>query len=177
MPNAKRLDPREIIAEIQHLGGEVEQRVARIYELSETLYGSIRHGHFRHERDRLEQDLRLVHARLDRAIQREEPHEQIRQLQEAERAIERQLDAHGDIVPVYTLFANSWKRFAGTIHQGLRRAASVDRVVVQVQQKHGVSEIVEAASQPAPAPAQPGMGVEELVELYGEETVNAHASE
>jgi uncharacterized membrane protein YccC len=177
MPNPKRLDPKEIIAEVQQLGGEIEQRLSRIYELSDTLYSSVRHGHFRQERERLDQDLRLVRDRLERAARREESPELIAQLTNTVREIERQLDAHGEIVPVYTMFANAWKRLAGTMHQGLRRTASVDRVVHQVQRKHGVSEITEVRQQPPSPPPTQGMGVEDLVELYGEETVNGHASE
>ncbi len=173
MPNPKRLDPIEIVTEVQQLGGEIEARLSRIFELSDTLYSSVRHGHFRQERERLENDLRLVRARFDRATARGESPDLLRQLQTASEQLERQLDAHGEIVPVYTMFANSWKRFAGSMHQGLRRTASVDRLVQQVQRKHGVTEVVEARPQPSPAPFARGAGVEDLVELYGEETVNA----
>lgn len=178
MPNAKRMDPREIVAEVQQLGGEIEQRLSRIFELSDTLYNSVRHGHFRQERERLETDLRLVRARFDRALQNNESPELLRQLQATVEVIERQLEAHREIVPVYTMFSNSWKRFAGSMHQGLRRNASIDRVVQQVQRKHGVDEVVTSRPQPPVPPANRNSGVEDLVELYGEETVNGnHASE
>jgi hypothetical protein len=172
MPNAKRLDPTEIIAEVQTLSSEIDQRLSRLLELSDTLYNSVRHGHFRQERERLEADRRLLAARLDRAMQRQEPHDTLRQLQGALDGIDAQLAAHHDVVPVYTLFANSWKRFAGSMHQGMRRAASVNRIVRQVQEKHGVEHEAQARREAQPATTSPDVSIDELVELYGEETVN-----
>lgn len=174
MPS-KRLNPMEAISEVQHLRGEIEQRMARIFELSETLYSSVRHGHFRQERARIEADLHLLEARLHQATRREEPHETLRQLQQAVDGARYQLDLHDEVVPVYTAFANSWKRFAGTMYQGLRRASAIDRIVAQVQEKQGVRP-TSPIELPVPTPAYvPEGGVEELVELYGEEVT--HASE
>ena len=177
MPNVKRLDPKEMIAEVQQLGDEIEQRLSRVFELSDALYSSVRHGQFRQERERLETDLRLLQARLDRVTQRGgEAPEFLSQLQAAIREIERQLDVHRDVVPIYTMFANAWKRLAGSMHQGLRRTASVNRVLEQIQQKHGLTQETHAPAA-SPPPTQAGTGVDELVELYGEETVNHAASE
>lgn len=179
MPNEKRLDPRVAIAEVQQLTGEIEERLSRIFILSDTIYTSVRHGHFRQERERIDNDLRLVQSRLDRATSRGEPHATLLQLQNTAYDLERQLEAHDAIVPIYMRWSNAWKRLAGSMHQGLRRTASMDRVVLQVQQRHGVTSApTPQAPPPSPPPTQGG-GVEELVELYGEETVNGdpHASE
>lgn len=167
------MDPREVIAEVQQLGGEIEQRLARIFELSESLYSSVRHGHFRQERDRLEIDLRLVQDRFDRGTRNNESPELLRRLQATATEIQRQLDAHNEIVPVYTMFANGWKRFAGSIHSGLRRTASIGRIVQQVQQKHGVNDVAEARPQPPVTPQAAQTSASELIELYGEEMIDA----
>jgi chromosome segregation ATPase len=178
MPNVRRIDPKEMIAEVQQLGGEIEQRLTRIFELSDALYSSVRHGQFRQERERLDTDLRLLQARLDRINQRGgEAPEMLRQLHSAIQEIERQLSVHQDVAPVYAMFANAWKRLAGSMHQGLRRTASVGRVLEQIQQKHGITQQAREIP-PAPAPATgASTGVDELVELYGEETVNHAASD
>jgi hypothetical protein len=170
------MDPRDIITEIQQLGGEIEVRLARIFELSESLYSSVRHGHFRQQRERLEIDHRLVGDRLDRATRNNERPEMLRTLQATLDVIERQLEAHNEIVPVYTMFANGWKRFAGSINSGLRRTVSIGRVVQQVQQKHGVSDAAEAPARPPTTPQADQTSVNELIELYGEETVQAYAA-
>lgn len=173
MPSLRRTDPKEIVAEIQQLGGEVERNLTRMFELSDTLYASVRHGHFRQERERLETDLRLLENRLDQAIHRGEAPDTIRSLQSAVDGINHQFEAHKEIVPVYTMFANAWKRFAGSMHNGLRRASSVNRLVVQVHNKHGLTQHPAQVTSTSPAHEVPGASVDELVELYGEETVNS----
>jgi hypothetical protein len=160
MPS-RRIEPQEIIAEVQQLGAEIEQRLSRVFELSETLYNSVRRGPFRQEKERLTADLQLIQTRLSRG---HEPPERVQQLDK--------LDAHEEIVPIYVMYANAWKRLAGSMHQGLRRTASVERLVSQIQRKHGVDEQATARPEPAAAPAQGTGSVEELIELYGEETVN-----
>jgi len=172
MPSTKRLNPMEIITEVQSLRGEIEQRMSRIFELSEVLYGSVRHGQFRQERERIEADLHLLETRLAQATRREEPNEILRQLQLAVDGARYQLDLHDEAVPVYTMFANAWKRFSGTMYQGLRRTASIDRLIGQVQEKQGVTPGTPAQPTTDQAPQLPDGGVNDLVELYGEETVN-----
>lgn len=171
MPSMRRVEPGALVAEIQQLSGEVEQRLTRIFELSDTLYSSVRHGSFRQDRERLEADLQLVQARLDRAIARGEAHDYLIQLQNTVRELERQREAHIEVVPVYVMYANSWKRFAGSMHQGLRRASSTNRLIAQVQQKYGNSAETHAAT-PPPPPSRAASAVDDLVELYGEETIN-----
>jgi len=168
MPS-RRIEPQEIIAEVQQLGAEIEQRLSRVFELSETLYNSVRRGPFRQEKERLTADLQLIQTRLSRG---HEPPERVQQLEATARQIEDKLDAHEEIVPIYVMYANAWKRLAGSMHQGLRRTASVERLVSQVQRKHGVDEQATERPEPAAAPAQGTGSVEELMELYGEETVN-----
>lgn len=177
MPNTRRMDPKEIIAEVQQLGGDVERQLSRIFELSDALYASVRHGHFRQERERLEGDLRLLRDRFDRATARVEAPETLRPLQAAIDGLVHQLEVHTEVVPVYTMFANSWKRFAGSMHAGLRRASNINRLVVQVQQKHGLTNQPQRATPPSPTASATSSGVDDLVELYGEETVNYATSE
>jgi hypothetical protein len=174
-------DPAEIIAEVRSLRGEVELRIMRILELSDVMYTSVRRGDFRQERERIESDIRLLEARLDRAMRQEEPQdpearrrflEGRQQLQSAIDGATLKLAQHLEVVPVYTAFSNTWKRFAGTMYQGLRRTASVDRLVAQVQQKHGLTQASTPETQASPPPQAPDEGVNELIELYGEETVN-----
>jgi hypothetical protein len=172
MPSLRRTDPKEIIAEVQELSGDVERNLARIFELSDTLYASVRHGYFRQERERLETDLRLLEVRLDQATYRGEAPDTLRSLQSAVDGINHQLETHKEIVPVYTMFANAWKRFAGSMHNGLRRASSVNRLVIQVHNKHGLAQHTAPVT-PTPQPPQTnGASVDDLVELYGEETLN-----
>jgi hypothetical protein len=172
MPSNRRQEPTQVIAEIQQLGSEIEQRLTRIFELSDTLYSSCRHGHLRQERTRMETDLRLLHARMDRAIRAQEPHDLLRQIQGALDNLERQLEANEETVPIYTMYSNAWRRFAGSLHQGLRRTAGVNRLVQQVERKYGVT--AEAAPPPQPparSQATPE-AVNDLMELYGGDTVD-----
>src|SRR5271163_440259 len=119
----KHLEPVATIEEVRRLRGEIEQRVARVFELSDTLYNSVRRGNFRLERNRIEADIQLLQTRLDRAVRHNEAPEARQQLQSAIDGAEHRLKEHEEIVPVYLAFANSWKRFAGAMHQGLRRTA------------------------------------------------------
>jgi hypothetical protein len=173
MPSTKRLNPMEIIAEVQDLRGEIEHRAARIFELSDILYTSVRHGHFRQERERLQADIQLLDSRLSRATSHEEPHETLRQIQAALDGAQYQLALHEGAVPVYTMFANAWKRFAGSMHAGIRRTASIDRLVAQLQQRQGVTEAAQGGTRQSPPTPTPEGSVEELVELYGEAVTNA----
>ena len=177
MPNLRTMDPMAIIAEIQELGGEIEVRLSRIFELSDTLYSSVRHGHFRQQRERLETDLRLVTARLERAMTQGEAPAALQQIQGAVDNLEHQLEGHHEIIPVYTMFANSWKRFAGSMHQGLRRAHNMSRLVRQVQQKHGLTSQATSPTPATPQAQPPGGGGDDLMELYGEDTVNYASSD
>lgn len=161
----RHLEPVATIEEVRRLRGEIEQRVARVFELSDTLYNSVRRGNFRLERNRIEADIQLLQTRLDRAIRHNEAHEARQQLQSAIDGAEHRLKEHEEIVPVYLAFANSWKRFAGAMHQGLLRTASVDRVVDQVHRKQRITEDVPKEAQ---KPPEEEAQVDDLVELYGE---------
>lgn len=141
-------------------------RVARIFELSDGLYSSVRRGSFRLERDRIEADIQLLQSRLERAVQRDEPAETRQQLQAAVDGAQIKLHNYQEVVPVYLAFANAWKRFAGAMHQGLMRTASVDRVVDQVHLKQGrLEDALARQTEPAETPEET---IQDLVELYGD---------
>jgi hypothetical protein len=161
----KHLQPLAVIEEVRRLRQEVEQRVARIFELSDTFYNSVRRGDFRLERNRIEADLQLLQTRLDQAVRRGESSDARRTLQAAIDGADQRLKDHEEIVPVYLAFANSWKRFAGSMHQGLLRTASVDRVVDMVHRKQGTMDEPE---QKAREPRAEEPLVDDLVELYGD---------
>jgi len=156
-----------VVAEVRQLREEVEQRVARIFELSEGLYNSVRRGSFRLERDRIEVDIQLLQNRLEQAVRREESPETRQQLQAALDGAQTKLHNYQEAVPVYLAFANTWKRFSGSMHQGLMRTASVDRVVEQVRRKQGVME--EAPERKPERSEEPATDIQDLVELYGDD--------
>ena len=161
---SRHLQPVEVIAEVRRLRGEIDQRVARIFELSDTLATSVKRGNFRLERDRIEADIQLLQSRLERTVQQDGPPETRQQLQAAVDGAQAQLSFYEETVPVYIMFANTWKRFAGSMHQGLLRTASVDRVVDTLQRRQGIEE----PSKQAPTAQTPESPVEDLVELYGD---------
>jgi hypothetical protein len=167
MPSSRNLQPLAVVAEVRHLREEIEQRVARIFELTDTLYNSVRRGNFRLERDRIEADIQLLQSRLEQSVRRGEPTETRQQLQAAVDGAQTRLAHHQEVTPVYLAFANTWKRFAGSMHQGLLRTASVDRVIEQVHRKQGLTE---EASEQKPEPSKtPESTIQDLVELYGDD--------
>ena len=161
----RHLQPVATIEEVRRLRVEIEQRVARVFELSDALYNSVRRGNFRLERNRIEADIQLLQTTLERAVRHNEAAETRQQLQAALSVAEHRLKDHEEILPVYLAFANSWKRFAGSMHQGLLRTASVDRVIDQVHRKQGTTEEPPREAQ---RPQEEAAQVDDLVELYGE---------
>ena len=100
----------------------------------------------------------------------------------------RRSDVVDDRTSAFVLYANAWTRFSGMVGQGLRRTASVDRVLRVAQQNErdrqeherqeqarGVQEAKREAkrenSRASNLSFVPSPGVEDLVALYGQEVV------
>jgi hypothetical protein len=166
-----RLDPKIVIAEVQELHADVDQRMLRILELSESLYDSVRRGDFRRAGLQLEADVVAIQGRLEWAVRHHQPPEVIQNLHASLDRAKVQLAGHDEIAPVYALYANAWRRLASSMYQGGRRMASVNRMVSQVQQKQGLT-VETAPPTPKDEPPSPTEAVEDLLELYGEDTVN-----
>lgn len=97
-------------------------------------------------------------------------------------------DPDVDRTPSRILFANAWGRFSGAVGQGLRRASSADRVLEvpererQDREERDRREEARKVRQEAREHKRninpsliPSDGVEDLVELFGQEVVN-HAT-
>lgn len=76
--------------------------------------------------------------------------------------------------PVYVAYSNAWGRFAGAVHQGLRRVGSADRLVSNFKKQ--AEEKKEAAADRARKEAKSleksrSAAFGDYEELYGEELI------
>ena len=93
-------------------------------------------------------------------------------------------DSRGSLV----LYANTWTRFSGAVSTGLQRTASADRVLKNAREDRERREQMaaererreadrmarlEKREKQAQSVRPPSDGLEDLIELYGKEVVNA----
>jgi hypothetical protein len=99
-------------------------------------------------------------------------------------------EATKDTMGSLVLYANTWTRLSGAVSQGLQRTASADRVLKYARddQERQEREAAErerreqeredraAKRQASASPVVPpsDSGLEDLIELYGKEVVNAN---
>lgn len=90
----------------------------------------------------------------------------------------------GDASPSWALYANAWARFSGAIGQGLQRITTADQVLKTAQQRMQERKDRQDRDKAAQerrdrrahretmaTPLIPSSGVEDLVELYGQDVV------
>ena len=97
-------------------------------------------------------------------------------------------EASSENVAPLVLYANTWTRFSGAISQGLQRTSSADRVLKNAREdqerrdresvereKREQARIARAEKRARPAPSivPSSEGLDDLIELYGKEVVNA----
>lgn len=84
--------------------------------------------------------------------------------------------AVNEVASVFALYSNTWHRFAGMVLQGVRRTTSSERIMKRLEEKRRVTaESGTTPSTPVPKRTKEPVAevpMEDLVALYGEETVN-----
>lgn len=155
MPNIANMTPEQLVAEIRQACADME-KTARHMSMAAT----------------------LLHARTRQSSFREAAADTAGPLEGMAREVAARIrqDAANEMANVYTLYANTWHRFAGMVLQGVRRTGSSERIMKRLEERR-----VTAPEPPKPEPprrsaeASRGGSVEDLMELYGEATVT-HAS-
>jgi hypothetical protein len=83
----------------------------------------------------------------------------------------------GQLSSAYVLYANAWTRFAGMVDQGLKRTTTASRVITAALEQNAQEAVVEAKKPPIKSDRQifrsPLPPNDDLVELFGEELINA----
>ena len=153
--NLARSTPEQLVAEIRQAREDLEDTARYMAEASMLLHTKTRQAPFREA------------ARQTANIPEGTHREAAERLQQA---------ALSEVSSIYTLYANTWQRFAGMVLQGVRRTTSSERIMRRFEEKRGVAtEVEEEAPPPAPRPVlvpETQNPMEDLVELYGVETVN-----
>ena len=149
-----RLAPAQLVAEIRGARTEIERTAQYIAEASLILHTKARKAPSREQ------------ARVAATYPEGTSREAVERIQQA---------AAREQTAVYTLFANTWQRFAGMVLQGARRSVSSDRFMKTFEERYAAPEPEPTAPPKRTAPpvtAPPG-GLEEL---YGTEMVT-HAQQ
>jgi hypothetical protein len=80
----------------------------------------------------------------------------------------------GSTTPAFIMYSNAWTRFAGMVAQGMRRTVTAERVIVPAMEEKPEPPVKPKLKEPkgkvyrSPLPVN-----DDLVELFGEELVNA----
>ncbi len=174
--NPTVMPPEQLVAEIYEIRDDITRKASRLAELSQALYDQARRRGARREYERLASLVGELEGFIRNASgeQAEEAQAELVRAQHEQR-VQR------DRLAAYTVFANTWTRFAGMLVQAVQRARSAERVlsqlppVAQTEQPRGrrVPEPVEATPPPAPHadPVPQRTMLEELIEMYGAELV------
>ncbi len=128
----------------------------------------------RHEQLAIDPDRGIEELLTEIRTLREEINQGVTRLYGLARLLQgRARRAGGEMGPRYSLYATAWMRFAGAVSQGLRRAASSDRMLRQPEPQPERLRIVKP---PPPEPTVEAVSLDDLIEFYGAETVK-HVSQ
>ena len=157
--NLSRLSPEQLVLQIRQACEELEEAARYMGEASLLLHTKTRRP-----------DFREAAARTARV-----PSGAAREVEARIRA-----EAVSDISSVYTLYANTWQRFAGMVLQGVRRTTSSERIMKRLEEKQILTSDPEPEEAPptpkTETPTETPLLMEDLVALYGVETVT-HAQQ
>lgn len=153
--NLSRMKPEQLVVEIRRACEVLEDAAHYMGEASMILHTQTRRPDFREAAGRTA------------SIPDNTP-------REAAERIRRETVA--DVSSVYTLYANTWQRFSGMILQGIRRTIPSQRIMKRLEEKQGFTHgsSLEITEEPRRRKATPEAqtSMNDLVELYGIETVN-----
>lgn len=145
--NLARLSPEQLVGEIRQAKADIEATARYLGQAAMLLHAQARRSDFREEAGR-----RMV-------VPEGTPREVAERLRR---------DAGVETSGVYTLYANTWQRFAGMVLQGTRRTASSDKILRRLDGRQSV--VGEGGGAPPP-PSPVSAPTNDLMELYGVETV------
>lgn|SRR5574338_111507 len=168
--NPLHMNDLDLISEIHKVRDEIEERAMRLAELSRTLYSQARRRGVRQEFERMGDEIHDLESALRRASG-----DQATTISERLTKLRNDRQAHQERVSTYTVFANNWTRVAGMISQGLMRSRSTDRLLARLPVP---DPDPEPETPPSPPPVQQESiqepsAIEDLIDLYGEELLNA----
>ena len=146
--NLARMSPPQLVEEIRQAQADITALARHMGQVAALLHTQAR-----------KPDFREVEGRKA-SIPDGAPREVVERLQR---------DAGIETSGVYTLYANTWQRFAGMVLQGVRRTTSSDRILRRLEERHPADPRPPAPPVPTPQPAAPSTN--DLMELYGIETV------
>lgn len=149
--NLATATPEQLVAEIRRARADIEASARYMATASAMLHAKSRRADFREA------------ARQTATVPDGAPREVIARLQDA---------AYVEVSSTFMLYANTWQRYAGMVLQGVRRSSSAERIMQRLEDKRQLT-----TPEPPPVPRrasepQPSTMMEDLVELYGVETVN-----
>lgn len=166
--NSSLMTPDEIVQEIKEIRGEIERSADRLYELARVLYTKVKRT-----------------DPQERMVPRSDSQEQTDSRPELQKRGRDTQNIPTTVRSSLSTYANAWARFAGVVGQGLRRTASIDRVLKLAHQQEQDRQEQRQRLQDrenrrikkvtSPSSLIPSEGVEDLVALYGQEVLD-HAS-
>lgn len=153
--NLAQCTHEQLVAEIRRASADLEDTARYMGQASAILHERTRRLDFREAAGRT--------ASIPEGTSREEA-DRLRQT------------AVNEVASVFALYSNTWHRFAGMVLQGVRRTVSSERIMKRLEETRRVTSEAEShASASPPKRAKEPVAqapMEDLVALYGEETVN-----
>lgn len=150
MPQSfNRLTSEQIVAEIRRAKSEIESSARHLMSAATELHARTRRPDFRELASQVDIPEGMDRVAADRMRQ----------------------DAVGEAISVYTLYANSWLRFAGSVIQAIRRSGNAEKLLLRLEGKRGISTQVLPRQHPSKRLVSPETPGDDIAQLYGVEMV------